>query len=62
VQAILEACGGEPATFDQLASRTGLRPDQVAVGVRELQQLGWMDRVKGLCWPRGAMADGRLAP
>ena len=52
-QAILRACGGEPATFDQLASRTGLRPDQIAVGVRELQQLGWMDRVKGLCWPRG---------
>jgi len=50
---ILEACGGEPATFDQLASRTGLRPDQIAVGVRELQQLGWMDRVKGRCWPRG---------
>ena len=37
---VLGACGGEPATFDQLASRTALGPDQVAVAVRELERGG----------------------
>ena len=50
---VLEACGGEPATFDQLASRTALGPDQVAVAVRELERGGWMERAQGLCWPKG---------
>jgi DNA processing protein len=50
---VLAACGGEAATFDQLASRTGLGPDQVAVAVRELERSGWMERAQGLCWPRG---------
>jgi predicted Rossmann fold nucleotide-binding protein DprA/Smf involved in DNA uptake len=49
---VLAACGGEPATFDQLASRTGLGPDQVAVAVRELERGGWMERAQGLCWPK----------
>ena len=50
---VLAACGGEPATFDQLASRTALGPDQVAVAVRELERGGWMERAQGLCWPKG---------
>ncbi|MEX1006221.1 MAG: DNA-processing protein DprA [Acidimicrobiia bacterium] len=49
---VLAACGGEPATFDQLTSRTGLGPDQVAVAVRELERGGWMERAQGLCWPK----------
>jgi DNA processing protein len=48
---VLAACGGEAATFDQLASRTGLAADQVAVAVRELERSGWMERAQGLCWP-----------
>jgi DNA processing protein len=50
---VLGACGGEPATFDQLASRTGLLADHVAVAVRELERGGWMERARGLCWPKG---------
>jgi DNA processing protein len=51
---VLTACGGEPATFDQLASRTGLTADQVAVAVRELERSGWLERAQGLCWPKEA--------
>ncbi len=50
---VLAACGGEPATFDQLASRTALGPDQVAVAVRELERGGHLERAQGLCWPKG---------
>jgi DNA processing protein len=49
---VLAACGGEPATFDQLASRTSLSADHVAVAVRELERSGWMERAQGLCWPK----------
>ena len=52
--AVLHACGGEPATFDQIASRTALAPAAVVSAVRELERAGWMERSKGLCWPRGA--------
>lgn len=48
---VLAACGGEAATFDQLASRSGLAADEVAVAVRELERAGWMERAQGLCWP-----------
>ena len=54
---VLAACGGEAATFDQLASRTGLAADQVAVAVRELER-GRMDRARaGAVLAEGA-ADG----
>jgi DNA processing protein len=49
---LLRACGGEPATADQLASRTGFTPDRVALAVRELERSGWMARDRGFCWPR----------
>jgi DNA processing protein len=51
---VLAACGGEPATVDQLASRTGLAPDAVAVAVRALERDGWIERARGLCWPKEA--------
>lgn len=50
--ALLAACGGEPATADQLASRAGLPPDRVARAVRDLERSGWMTRDRGYCWPR----------
>jgi len=51
---VLAACGGEPATVDQLASRTGLAPDAVAVAIRALERDGWIERARGLCWPKEA--------
>ena len=47
-----DACHGEPATLDQLASRAGLTPSAVVAAVRELERDGWMERARGLCWPR----------
>lgn len=49
--AVLEACHGEPATLDQLASRTRLTPSRVVAAVRALERDGWMERSRGLCWP-----------
>jgi DNA processing protein len=50
--AVLEACHGEPATLDQLASRARLTPSRVVAAVRALERDGWMERSHGLCWPR----------
>jgi DNA processing protein len=50
--AVLRACHGEPATLDQLASRTALTPSAVVAAVRTLERGGWMERARGLCWPR----------
>jgi DNA processing protein len=50
--AVLEACHGEPATLDQLASRTRLTPSRVVSAVRALERAGWMERSRGLCWPQ----------
>lgn len=50
--AILEALGGEAATPDQLASRSGLAPEQVAMAVFELERTGWIERAQGAIWPR----------
>jgi DNA processing protein len=50
--AVLEACHGEPATLDQVASRTRLSSSQVVAAVRALERDGWMERSRGLCWPR----------
>lgn len=50
--AVLRACGGEPATADQLAGRTGLSPERVALAVRELERSRWLERSRGWCWPR----------
>ena len=50
--AILQALGGEVATPDQLASRSGLTPEQVAIAVFELERTGWIERAQGAIWPR----------
>jgi DNA processing protein len=50
--AVLEACHGEPATLDQVASRTRLPPARVVAAVRTLEREGWMERSRGLCWPQ----------
>jgi DNA processing protein len=50
--AVLEACHGEPATLDQLASRARLSPSRVIAAVRALERDGWIERTRGLCWPR----------
>ena len=51
--AVLEACHGEPATLDQLASRARmLAPSRWSRAVRALERAGWMEHVRGLCWPQ----------
>jgi DNA processing protein len=50
-QAILKALAGEAAHPDQLASRTGLDPGQVALAVEELVGLGRATRDRGFVWP-----------
>jgi DNA processing protein len=50
-QAVLEALGGEAAHPDQLSSRTGLEPGQVALAVEELVALGRAARDRGFVWP-----------
>jgi len=50
-QAILKALAGEAAHPDQLASRAGLDPGQVALAVEELVSLGRATRDRGFVWP-----------
>lgn len=50
--AVHRALGGEPATADQLASRTGLTPPQVAVAVVALKRDGWVSQERGMVWPK----------
>jgi len=49
---ILQACGGEAASVDQLVSRTGLAPEAVTVGLRALERQGWIEHRRGWWWPR----------
>jgi len=49
--AALKALGGEAAHPDQLSSRTGLDPGQVALAVEELVALGRATRDRGFVWP-----------
>jgi DNA processing protein len=49
---VLRACSGEPATADQLASRTGLGSDQIAVALSTLARSGHVTRDRGYWWPR----------
>ena len=50
-QTILKALAGEAAHPDQLASRSGLDPGQVALAVEELVALGCATRDRGFVWP-----------
>ena len=49
-EAVLKALAGEAAHPDQLASRTGLDPGQVALAVEELVALGRATRDRGFVW------------
>lgn len=49
--AVLKALAGEAAHPDQLATRTGLDPGQVALAVEELVTLGRATRDRGFVWP-----------
>jgi DNA processing protein len=48
---VLDALGGEAASPEQLASRTGLAPDGVAMAVVGLERGGWVRRERGWVWP-----------
>jgi DNA processing protein len=48
---VLRACGGEPATLDQLAGRTGFAVPALAGIVRALERDSWLTRKDGLYWP-----------
>jgi DNA processing protein len=50
-EAVLKALAGEAAHPDQLVSRTGLDPGQVALAVEELVALGRATRDRGFVWP-----------
>jgi hypothetical protein len=50
---VLRACGGEPATLDQLVSRTGLSSSEIAVATRALERDNWLERAQGMWWPTG---------
>ncbi len=49
--AVLLALGGEPATVDELTSRTGLGPGPVAVAIAGLVRSGHIRRAHGVYWP-----------
>jgi DNA processing protein len=51
-RALLDALGGEPASPDQLASRSALSPPEIAVALAELERAGWTERAQGVIWPR----------
>lgn len=49
---LLRSLAGDAATPDQIASRTGLAPDTVALTIVELERSGWVTRDRGAVWPR----------
>jgi DNA processing protein len=51
-RSVLAALAGEAAIPDQLASRTGLAPDRIALTIIELERTGWVERAQGAIWPR----------
>jgi DNA processing protein len=50
--ALLAALGGECATADELASRTGMSTARVALAIVDLERKGWIERSRGAIWPR----------
>jgi DNA processing protein len=50
-RSILRALGGEPATADEIASRTGLGPGPIAMTIATLARSGLVTRAHGLVWP-----------
>jgi DNA processing protein len=53
-RAVMHALAGEPATADELVTRSGLSPGAVAVAVAGLVRAGRASRAHGLVWPAGA--------
>jgi len=51
-RAVLTALGGEPASPEQLAARTGFAPEVVALAVARLERTGWVTWAQGLVWTR----------
>lgn len=51
-RAVLAALGGDAAAPEQLAARTGLTPDELALAVGALERAGWISWAQGLVWPR----------
>jgi DNA processing protein len=49
---VLQACSGEPATVDELASRTGLALEAVTLALAGLERQGWIEHRRGWWWPR----------
>ena len=49
---VVRAFGGEPASPDQLAQRTDLSIERVALAITELERTGWVERSRGWIWPR----------
>jgi DNA processing protein len=49
---LLRALGGECASHDELSGRTGLPTPRVAVALVELERSGWIERSRGVIWPR----------
>jgi DNA processing protein len=49
---VLQACSGEPATVDELASRTTLTLEAVTLALLELERQGWIEHRRGWWWPR----------
>ena len=49
---VVRALGGEPASPDQLAQRTDLSIERVALAITELERTGWVERSRGWIWPR----------
>jgi len=48
---VLRACQGEPATLDELVSRTGLAVAALLSAMRTLEREGWVARRDGCYWP-----------
>jgi len=48
---VLRACQGEPATLDELVSRTGLPVAPLLAAMRTLEREGWVARRDGCYWP-----------
>ena len=49
---VWRAMGGEPATLDDLAVRSTLGADRLSVALRALERDGWIERTRGMWWPR----------
>lgn len=49
---VLDALAGEPASPEQLTTRTGLTPDALALVIGRLEHAGWVEWSGGQVWPR----------